>query len=202
MRHLLIAIPIFLLVFLLAACGQSPSPVLINTAVGTAISIPASTSTPLATTEVTPDSNLYVAWDGSFSLKAPAGWQIKDLGLKYLSLEGPLVANRSAKLDFIGGGTAQPPGEYASYAQEQLRQQLPEPSEFDEQLQETAVGAGYLRWEIEYNRFNEDIHQVFYFFELGDQVLTVIFTRLVEMGTETDVLIDAAVQTLSFGEDQ
>jgi len=155
----------------------------------------------MVATEVIPDSDQYVAWDGTFTLEAPAGWQTKDLGLKYLSLEGPLVANRSAKLDFIGGETAQPPGEYAAYAQEQLRQQLPELTEVDEESQETAAGAGYLRWEVEYNRFNEDIHQVFYFFELGDQVLTVIYTRLVNMGTEADVLIDDAIQTLSFGKD-
>lgn len=67
-----------------------------------------------------------------------------------------------------------------------------------EELLTTEDGKEYLRWEIEFTDQGRNRHEVFYFYESGDWMLTVLFSRLRSDGSTFDDLVDESMKTLEY----
>jgi hypothetical protein len=167
----------------------------------TATFTPTFTPTPIATQ--TPVPNRYIAPDDSFSLVAPEGWQPVDVGAEYPSLIGPKVGNYSINLAFSqeqDPGSSEPYGlwMYTAMKQDRIKMKRPNLSQVSEDDFMTEEGKDCFRWEVKDTIKGMNVRQIFYFFESGDWMLMITYTRPENQGAEYDAVIDGAMRTVHY----
>jgi hypothetical protein len=148
---------------------ETPTPTLTPTASAS----PTSTSSPTPTQ----DPDRYYPPDNSFSILIPAGWQIGDLGIKYLGLLGHQVEGISQNLAFVSETFNYPLAFYTAILQDKVTASIESLISISEEFLTTSAGIDYFRWVTERTEQDTRLRQVYYSFEKGDFKLTIIYTR-------------------------
>lgn len=159
---------------------------------------PTRTATATATSTPTPDPNYYYAEDHTFSFVPPKGWGPKDIGLKYPALLGPRVQEFTLNLVIAQEETDFPMAFYTALVQDQLAKVLQGLKPIREDFLVTNAGKDYFRWELTHRMNDANVHQVMYFFESGDWIMIITYSRLQAAGSEYDSLVDEAMKTVRY----
>jgi hypothetical protein len=161
---------------------------------------PHSAKTATATASATPtqDPSFYYAEDNTFSLISPEDWTPVDFGLKYRVLVGPQVGGYTLNLVFMQEKAEFPMAFFTALIQDQLGEVLQNLKSIREEFLVTNEGENYFRWEITHNMNGARVRQVLYFYESGDWILSVTYSRLDGAGSEYDRLVDDAMKTVRF----
>lgn len=161
---------------------------------------PLPTLTPTATNSPTPtqDPSRYYPPDNTFSILAPEGWVVFDLGLKYPALIGPKVGEVTQNMVFIPETSTYPMEMYAAFVQDSITATLKGVNSIEEEFLTTSSGIDYFRWVAENNHQGIVMRQLYYIFANGDWKLTIIYTRQEGNAPEQDKLVDGLVDTFRF----
>ncbi|NJD57938.1 MAG: hypothetical protein C3F13_09115 [Anaerolineales bacterium] len=158
---------------------------------------PTETPTPTATRTPAPtqDPNRYYASDGSFTMIIPDGWVLQHSGGKYDNLIDPRVEEKP----IIGFATQEIDvslSEYSSLVQAAVKKKYTDLTAISYDSLVTQNGNPYIRWVIGYPSSKEK--STYYFFENNGMKLQINYVRGDQMGAEYDVLVQEAINTLSF----
>jgi len=179
-----------------ATSTQTPT----TTPTSTATSTSTSTATPTVTLTptATPDPRLYYSPDGTYSFQSLDGWEEMDIGLAFPVLAGPSSGGFTPNLSFVQEESIFPVEFYAAMVQDSIDEAMGGVTQISEDYLTTEDGENYFRWVIDNVQQNQNIRQVFYFYESGDWKLVIIFTRLRSSGEEYDEVVDQAMRTVRF----
>jgi hypothetical protein len=163
----------------------------------TATRRPTNTSTPSPTI----DPNRFYSPDGDTSLILPEGWKLADENEDegVYSVIGPISGNSIPRLVFMQTKMEFPLlGFFTAMIQDGYKDNLENYRQIGEEFLTTEDGKEYLRWEIEFTDQGRTRHEVFYFYESGDWMLTVLFSRLRSEGATFDDLVDESMKTVEY----
>ena len=177
---------------------MTPSPTPTHTPAPTLTPTPTLVPTGTSTPTQTPDPRYYFAPDRSYALIPPEGWRAVDIGLPYPALVGPMLGNTPVGLNFFEESSKLPLGMYSAMVQDSVTGKMHSYSQVSEDFLTTDDGKDYFRWEFTNKENGTAVRSIVYFFDSGDNKLTIAYARPNNRGAKYDALVEEAMKTVRF----